>query len=69
MKKLNEQQKAEMKKLADLIIENPDLPVVTMTDNFDDKGTSVWTAGCSCEVSIDYIYSPKQRDLLSGPKD
>ncbi|ENL2788876.1 hypothetical protein AB4033_001591 [Listeria monocytogenes] len=69
MKQVSAQNKEEMKKLADLIIENPDLPVVTMTDNFDDKGTSVWTAGCSCEVSIDYIYSPKQRDLLSGPKD
>lgn len=38
MKRVNERQKEEMKKLADLIIENPDLPVVTMTDNFDDKG-------------------------------
>ncbi|EAD0069521.1 hypothetical protein NB52_02010 [Listeria monocytogenes] len=69
MNQVNEQQKEEMKKLANLIIENPDLPVVTMTDNFDDKGTSVWTAGCCCRVNIDYIYSPKQRDLLSGPKE
>ncbi|EAE8321811.1 hypothetical protein BOQ21_02595 [Listeria monocytogenes] len=69
MKQVSVQHKEEMKKLANLIIENPDLPVVTMTDNFDDKGISVWTAGCCCSVSIDYIYSPKQRDLLSGPKD
>ncbi|EAE4885674.1 TPA_asm: hypothetical protein F3N75_12070 [Listeria monocytogenes] len=69
MNQVNERQKEEMKKLANLIIENPDLPVVSMTDNFDDKGTSVWTVGCCCEVSIDYIYSPKNGDLLSSPKD
>ncbi|EAE3526876.1 hypothetical protein E2141_07125 [Listeria monocytogenes] len=69
MKQVNERQKEEMKELANLIIENPDLPVVTMTDNFDDIGDSVFTAGCCCEVSIDYIYSPKYGDLLSSPKD
>ncbi|AVU89682.1 Gp54 [Listeria monocytogenes] len=69
MNQVNERQKEEMKKLANLIIENPDLPVVTMTDNFDDKGTSVWTAGCCCRVSIDYIYSPKYGEWLSGNRD
>ncbi|CUL45725.1 hypothetical protein [Listeria monocytogenes] len=69
MNQVNERQKEEMKKLANLIIENPDLPVVSMTDNFDDIGDSVWTAGCCCEVSIDYIYSPKNGDLLSSLKD
>ncbi|EDN8187235.1 hypothetical protein GSY37_04385 [Listeria monocytogenes] len=69
MKQISERQKEEMKKLANLIIENPDLPVVTMTDNFDDKGTSVWTAGCCCRVSIDYIYSPKCGEWLSDNRD
>ncbi|MDA45560.1 hypothetical protein DZD26_03635 [Listeria monocytogenes] len=69
MKQVSAQNKEEMKKLADLIIENPDLPVVTMTDNFDEMGDSVWTAGCCCEVSIDYIYTPKYGDLLSVLRD
>ncbi|EAE3677806.1 hypothetical protein E3W82_00485 [Listeria monocytogenes] len=69
MKQVSVQQKEEMKKLADLIIENPDLPVISMTDNFDEMGDSIWTAGCCCEVRIDYIYTPKFGDLLSAPRD
>ncbi|EAG5888672.1 hypothetical protein DI158_01965 [Listeria monocytogenes] len=73
MKQVSVQHRIEMKKLADLIIKNPDLPVITMTDNDDTisgitgiTGGVSYIAGCLPEVSIDYIYSRTSKDLLLG---
>ncbi|HAC0644709.1 TPA_asm: hypothetical protein GYZ23_07450 [Listeria monocytogenes] len=70
MKQVSVQHRIGMKKLADLIIKNPDLPVITMTDNDDTisgiTGGVSYIAGCLPEVSIDYIYSRTSKDLLLG---
>ncbi|MBC6151063.1 hypothetical protein HB834_05965 [Listeria booriae] len=54
-----------MKALAELIIENPDLPVVTMTDVVFDSVNDEYVAGNVCEAHIDYIYSKADGDWLT----
>ncbi|MBC1851175.1 hypothetical protein [Listeria seeligeri] len=56
--------KQQSQEIAELIMKNPDLPVVTLTDIENGSGYSSFAAGCHGEACIDYIYNPTGNDLL-----
>lgn len=54
----------QTKEVAEFIMKNLDLPIVTLTDLLNNNGYNSFAAGSHGEASIDYIYDPTGDDLL-----
>ncbi|EGQ5594061.1 TPA: hypothetical protein U0G25_002769 [Listeria monocytogenes] len=57
------------RELVELIMENPDLPVVTLTETPGDINQNLDVAGIVFKPYIDYIYKPTSDDLLGSQVD